>query len=245
MQRYKITIAYDGTRYAGWQVQPNAVTVQETLETALRDLTGEAARVHGSGRTDQGVHARGQAAHFDLENKTAAAGLRRGLNALLPGDIRIRKAETVPPSFHARRSARGKEYRYFIWNAEIVPPFLRLYRLHVRKKLDVSAMRAAARPLVGRHDFRSFAANPNRAVATHVRRVSRLEVRKRGAEIVVIAAGEGFLYRMVRSFAGWLIRVGEGAVASSEAAGVLAAGVRTARVPTAPAQGLFLWRVEY
>lgn len=245
MKRFRIDIAYDGTAYAGWQIQPNGVTVQEKIEQALREICGRAARVHGSGRTDQGVHARRQVAHVDIPDAPCAKTLLRGLNALLPGDVRVLRVAPVPQEFHARRSATGKEYRYFIWNAEVLPPYYRHYKVHVRNRLDVVDMSRAASALEGRHDFAAFTANPNRVVESTVRRVTQLSVRKKGSEIVVMARGEGFLYKMVRSLVGFLIRVGEGAVPPELASDILASRERTARVPTAPPHGLFLWDVFY
>lgn len=245
MQRYKITIAYDGTGYAGWQIQPNAMTVQERLETAISEVTAESPKVHGSGRTDQGVHARAQVAHFDLNGGTDPKRLRRSLNAVLPPDIRITTAGTVASNFHARKSATSKQYRYFIWNADIVPPFLRCYRTQVRNSLDADAMKCAADLLVGRHDFAAFTANPNRVVESTVRSLTELAIVKKGSEIVIRASAEGFLYKMVRSLAGHLIRVGEGAVDPGDTIDILKSGERTARVPTAPSEGLFLWHVQY
>jgi tRNA pseudouridine38-40 synthase len=246
MNRYKITVSYDGTDYAGWQVQLNGFAIQESLEKSIQTVTGEKTKVHGSGRTDQGVHARAQVAHFDLENPFKTSMFKKGLNAILPKDIRILKVEMVDPQFHARRSAVSKEYRYFIWNAEVMPPFLRRYRTHIRKRLDVKAMMKATKYLVGKHDFAAFTANPNRVVDRGtIRNLTRLEVTKRGAEIVITAKGEGFLYKMVRSLAGLLIRVGEGAVPPEDAKIILHSRKRTARVPTAPPEGLFLWHVDY
>jgi tRNA pseudouridine38-40 synthase len=245
MPRYRIDLSYDGTAYAGWQVQPNGVTVQATVEDALRELTGAAVRVHGSGRTDQGVHARGQTAHFDLATALSRETLVRGLNALLPADVRVGRAARVAPDFHARRSATGKEYRYFIWNGPVLPPTVRQYRTHVRDPLDTERMNRAAAVLKGRHDFAAFAANPNRVVESTVRHLRELRVVRRGREVTVIARADGFLYKMVRSLVGFLLRVGEGAVPPSHARAILASRTRTARVPTAPPQGLFLWRVWY
>lgn len=244
-RRYRIDLAYDGTNYAGWQVQPNGLTVQEAIETRLAQLVGRRPKVHGSGRTDQGVHARRQVAHCDLATRMTAQALRNALNALLPADIRILRVRTVPADFHARKSAVGKEYRYFIWNGRVLPPIHRLYMTHVRRRLDVAAMQAAADRLTGRHDFAAFASNPGRVLETTVRRVDALTVRRSGSRIVVSARGEGFLYRMVRSITGLLIRVGEGTETPSAARAILASRERTARVPTAPPQGLFLWRVMY
>jgi tRNA pseudouridine38-40 synthase len=245
MQRYRLTIAYDGTAYGGWQIQPNAPTVQAAIEQALAQLTGAHPKVHGSGRTDQGVHARGQVAHFDAALTLTMPALRRALNALLPPDIRILRSALAPDSFHARKSATAKEYRYFLRCTDVMPPQQRLYETHVRATLDVLAMRAAAARLVGRRDFAAFTANPNRIVASTVRDLFVLDVRQRGSLITVVAQGEGFLYKMVRSLVGWLVRVGEGAESPAATATVLDTCIRTARVPTAPPQGLHLWRVAY
>jgi tRNA pseudouridine38-40 synthase len=245
MSRFKITVAYDGTGYAGWQVQPNGTTVQEMLETVLARLDGAPVKVHGSGRTDQGVHARGQVAHFDLTKPFHPVALRRALNALLPEDIRVMRVQKAASDFHARKHAVDKEYRYFIWNAETVLPTARLYHLHEPQKLDLEAMRSAAAQLVGRHDFAAFTANPNRVVESTVRQLFELSVRKRGNEVILVARGEGFLYKMVRSVAGWLIRVGKGEVAAEATTAILESKRRTARVPTAQPHGLFLWNVRY
>ena len=244
-QRYKLLIAYDGTAYAGWQVQSNQRTVQSELEAALRRRARVPVKLHGSGRTDQGVHAAGQVAHCDLPFRLAAADLARALNALLPADIRILRVQQVGAAFHARRNASRKEYRYYIWNDDVISPFLRLYRTHVRAPLDVRAMRQAAALLVGRHDFAAFTANPNRALESTRRHVMKLTVSRQGPEIVIRAQSDGFLYKMVRSLAGFLIRVGEGVVPPEEARAILRSRIRTARVPTALPQGLFLWRVWY
>ncbi len=244
-RRYKAVVAYDGTAYAGWQVQPDQPTVQGHVEQVLHKLTGESPRVECSGRTDSGVHARGQVAHFDLAAAPPAARLKRGMNALLAEDIRIMALRPAAADFHARFSAAGKEYRYFIWNGPDTPPWLRLYRAPVYSKLEVAAMRTAAAALIGEHDFAAFSANPNREIDGTVRELRKLQVLARGPEITIVAQGNGFLYRMVRSLAGFLIRVGRGELPPDAAAAILASKTRTARVPTAPAQGLFLWRVFY
>lgn len=245
MKRFKITVSYDGTNYVGWQVQPNGVSVQGQIETALLRLSNETVKVHGSGRTDQGVHAQGQVAHFDLEKEFTTKGIMRALNAVLPTDIRIMRCATCPADFHSRKHAVHKTYCYFIWNAPTMPPTKRFYQLHVKQKLDVEAMRKAASMLVGLHDFASFTANPKTVVYSTIRRVFDLKVRKRGSEIVIIARGEGFLYKMVRALAGWLLRVGKGEVPAEDTASILERKLRTSQVPTAPARGLFLWRVCY
>lgn len=245
MQRYKLIIAYDGSAYAGWQVQPADKTVQGELQKAFHTFAGQRVIVHGSGRTDQGVHAAGQVAHVDLESESTCQALCRALNALLPADIRVLKVARVPPGFHARKSALSKEYRYFIWNGDIVPPFIRQYRTHITDPLNVDAMKTAASYLIGRHDFASFTANPNREVESTVRHLISLTVRRKGSEVMITARGDGFLYKMVRSIVGFLIRVGQGSVPEDEAKQILLSVKRTARVPTAPAKGLFLWHVYY
>jgi tRNA pseudouridine38-40 synthase len=244
-RRYRLVIAYDGTRYAGWQVQPHHPTIQGELERAFLKLTGEHVRVESSGRTDAGVHAREQVAHVDLRSAPATRKLQLGLNALLPPDIRVMSARRVRADFHARFSASGKEYRYFLYNHAVMPPYLRLYNTWVRKPLDVSAMRRAARLLVGRHDFAAFSANPHRESNGTVRHLQSLRIAREGAQIAIIARADGFLYRMVRSLAGFLIRVGTGELPPDSAKTILRSKSRTARVPTAPPEGLFLWKVFY
>ncbi len=245
-QRYRITLAYDGTAYSGWQVQPRHTTVQGELERVLRELSGQPTRVESSGRTDSGVHAREQVAHFDFpSNRFEPAALQRGMNALLEADIRVLNVRKVARSFHARFSAKGKEYRYFIHNDGVLSPFHRHYRTWIKEPLDVPAMCQAAQSLEGYHDFAAFAANPNREVDGTSRNVYRLTVTKRGPEIVMRVVGDGFLYKMVRSMAGFLIRIGRGEVGPETASTILASQIRTARVPTAPPEGLFLWRVYY
>lgn len=244
--RYKMTIAYDGTDYAGWQVQPGKRTVQGDIEQALAGLTGGPVRIHHSGRTDAGVHAKGQVAHFDLKDLVPAGRLLNGLNALLPPDVRVMKLEPAAPGFNARFDAASKEYRYFIWNGPAVPPDLRLYRLHERRRLDMRAMRAAAAQLVGTHDFAAFTANPKRETGGTVKTITRLTIRRtRDGDVAICVAGEGFLYRMVRSIAGFLLRVGIGELSADDAQRFLKAGRRTNEIPTVRPQGLFLWRVDY
>lgn len=243
--RYRMTIAYDGSAYAGWQIQPHARTLQEEIETRLAKIVREPVRVHSSGRTDTGVHARGQVAHFDVSCPLDCRRVRYGLNSLLDEDVRILELKEAAPNFDARRSATGKQYRYFICDGPVVPPWLRFYRAHSNRELDVPAMQAAADTLVGRNDFAAFTANPNRVVESTVRELRQLLVQRDGQEVVIVAAGEGFLYKMVRSLAGFLIRVGRGEQTPADARDILASRTRTARVPTANPQGLFLWEVYY
>jgi tRNA pseudouridine38-40 synthase len=245
-RRFKLTVAYDGTAYSGWQVQPHHPCVQQVIEETLKGIVGHAVKIHGSGRTDQGVHGRGQVAHVDLTCRMGAESVGRALNARLPQDIRILKVAQAKPDFHARRSAAGKEYRYFVWNDSTMLPDRRLYAAHAYRKLDVAAMRAAARHFIGRHDFASFTANPQREVESTVRTIFSFTVSKRGKEIVFSVSGEGFLYKQVRSMVGFLMRVGEGAEKPEAVAELLkSCAPRKARVPSAAAHGLFLWRVWY
>ena len=246
MPRWRFDICYDGTEYGGWQVQPGGTpTVQANVERALGILAGSSVKVHASGRTDRGVHARLQVCHADVDRPMVPYKVRRSMNSLMPPDIRVLRARLVDDRFHARRSVVEKEYRYFIWNAEVIAPFVRRYRLHVTRPLNVRAMREAAAGLVGRHDFASFTANPNREVGSTVRSVTSIAIRRRGSEISIAVAGEGFLYKMVRSLVGFLLRVGEGRMAPPDARRILEHRTRTAHVETAPPQGLFLWNVRY
>ena len=245
-RRFKLTIAYDGTAYAGWQIQPELVCVQQVIQQTLEGIVSHTVKIHGSGRTDAGVHARGQVAHVDLTCRMTAQSVCRALNARLPPDVRILKASLARPDFHARRSAAGKEYRYFVWNDELVLPDKRLYAAHAYRPLDVAAMREAAAFFVGRHDFASFTANPQREIESTVRTIFAFTVSKRGKEIMFRVSGEGFLYKQVRSMVGFLLRVGEGAEKPEAVQELLISRApRKARVPTAAPQGLFLWRVWY
>jgi tRNA pseudouridine38-40 synthase len=244
-QRYRLTVAYDGADFYGWQAQPNKPTVQGALEAALKQLTGDAIRVHSCGRTDTGVHARAQVAHFDLKLPWETRRLQHGLNALLPDAVRALDLRRTRPTFHARYDAKGKEYRYSIWNAPVPCPLHRRQAVHVRLPLDLAAMRQAAAMLEGTRDFAAFSANPHREIGGTVRTLWRLTVRKQGPLITISALGDGFLYKMVRSLAGHLIRVGTGAVPAAETATLLDSKQRTARVETAPAHGLCLWKIHY
>jgi tRNA pseudouridine38-40 synthase len=239
-------ISYDGTNYSGWQVQPKLQTVQGEIERLLAEMTSqEHVRLESSGRTDTGVHARAQVAHFDLESPIQTQYFQRGLNAQLNRDIRIDALEKVSSDFHARFSAQGKEYRYFIYNGLIVPPTKRLYRLQEGRPLDIERMRIAANLLVGEHDFAPFAANRRVPIKDTVRTIHSLYVRKHGADITLEVQGNGFLYKMVRGLAGFLIHVGMGRLEPEIVHDIFAHGKRTAVVQTAQPHGLFLWKVFY
>ena len=244
--RFKLTISYDGTHFAGWQVQPGLETVQQAIETAIEKTVGVKTKLHGSGRTDRGVHARGQVAHFDAVTRMTTKSMLHALNARLPLDIRIDKVEIVDETFHARRSATAKEYRYNVWNGPILPPHERLYALQVHRPLDMDKMREGARRFIGEHDFVAFMANPQRIVETTVRTIFDFEITKRGRMVTFRVRGSGFLYKQVRSMVGLLLRVGTGAEPVELITELLDTHApRSAIVPSAPPQGLSLWRVWY
>lgn len=247
MPRYRTIVAYDGTDFFGWQRQPEKRSVQQDLEEAVLPLSpgGAFVPVYGSGRTDAGVHARGQVAHFDLARDMDGTALRRALNSRLAPDVRVLAAEVAEPDFDARRSAHSKQYRYRVWNAEVLDPAARRFRHHVPRALDLAAMRRAAALFVGEHDFAAFTANPDRPVETTVRRVYAVEVEGDGPEVEIRVTGNGFLYKMVRSISGFLLAVGTGKEKPEAVGEVLDSRVRTARVESAPACGLTLWQVYY
>ena len=261
MPSFKITIAYDGTDYVGWQRQANGVSIQALIEDALRELDGRAVAVAGAGRTDSGVHALGQVAAFTIERPLTPDAVARGLNALLPHAIRVMSAEDVPPAFHPRFDARSKTYRYRIWNGEVVSPFERRYAWHVTGTLDVGAMAEAARAIEGRHDFAAFQAVGSDVATTERDVTSSLVVRQAHHErnplslvlslskdeplIVYEVTGNGFLRHMVRTIVGTLVEVGRGRRPVEWMAEVVASCDRARAGPTAPAAGLFLVRVAY
>jgi tRNA pseudouridine38-40 synthase len=241
---FRLTLEYDGTDFAGWQVQRGARTVQGVLEDALARVSGAQARVVGAGRTDAGVHAEGQGASVRLETRLAPAALGRALNAVLPPDVVVRELVRAPDGFHARRDARRKLYRYAIWNGPVRSPLRARFAVSIPAPLDVAAMRQAARALVGTHVFASFQAAGSR-VRSSERTLVRLDVEGTpGGAIEIFAEGTGFLRHMVRNLVGTLLRVGRGGDPCAMA-GILAARRRAAAGPTAPAEGLTLVRVEY
>ena len=245
-RKYRVTIAYDGTGFSGWQYQENAVGVQQVVEEALAYLEGGPVRVFGSSRTDAGVHARGFVGHFHLTKPIPPRNLVRAMNSRLPESVRLLRAAYAPESFDARLSAIAKEYRYQLYQADILPPHLVPFWTFCHRPLDLAAMQKAAAAFVGRHDFVSFAANPNRELESTVRRIYSFEVRKAGPRYTFIVRGNGFLYKQVRSMVGFLIAVGKGNEPPSAVRELLRAKTpRTARVETAPARGLSLWKVFY
>lgn len=245
MRNIKLTLSYDGTDFKGWQTQPGMRTVQETLETSLAKLTGEKRiRVNASGRTDSGVHAVGQVANFKTECVYPCDELHNALNALLPSDVVIKEAAEAAPSFDANRDALRKLYRYVIHDGATPDVFLKRFAYHMRHRLDVEAMKRAARPLPGQHDFHSFETDwPNRV--SSIRTITHLALNRLGDWIWLDVEADGFLYNMVRAIAGTLINVGRGHWPEDQVAAILNARDRTVAGPTAPAHGLFLMRVSY
>lgn len=247
-QKYKLTIAYDGTAYEGWQVQKIGTGVQQKIEEALAKLFPSAPRVHSSSRTDTGVHALGMVAHFEVsrnESSMSARKLALALNAWLPEDVRVLEAVRARASFHARFDAVGKQYRYFVWNHPAMNPLLRTSAWHVPRRLDVALMRQAAGRFAGLHDFRAFASNPGYTKASYVRHLWRCEVRKSGGLLTFIVEGDGFLYKMCRGIVGTLVQAGLGKFTPDAIAELLAKKDRRLSGMTAPAHGLVLWKVFY
>lgn len=246
--KFKLTIAYDGTRYAGWQVQKTGLGVQEKVEAALRGLFPSVKRVHSSSRTDTGVHALGMVVHVEIprtEFKMPAAKLALALNAFLPEDIRIVAAQRCSPEFHARFDATAKQYRYFVWNSRSMNPLLRHQAWHVPHLMDVAAMRTATRVFLGKHDFKSFAATRNYAMESTVRTLMRCQIKRSGPLLTFIIEGDGFLYKMCRSIVGTLVQVGCGKYTQADLKRMLTAKDRRAGGMTAPAHGLVLWKIFY
>lgn len=247
----KLTIEYDGSAYHGWQRQANAATIQQALEEAIADLVGHPVTLHGSGRTDAGVHALAQVANFRTSSTIPADRLPHAINSALPHDIAVLRAEDVPDDFHARYSATGKTYRYRILCRDVRPAMGR-GRVHwLRRKLDVAAMQRASALFVGEHDFAAF--ETESTGENSVRCVTCCEVaarparggRSAGQRIDIIVSANGFLYNMVRAMAGTLIKIGTGSWPPERVAELLAARDRALAGPTAPAKGLCLMEVQY
>jgi len=251
MTPFKITVAYDGTDFNGWQRQPEGTSIQALIEDALRELDGREVTVTGAGRTDAGVHALAQVAAFSLERAIEPDALVRAVNVRLPESIRVLMANPVEASFHPRFGAKTKRYRYRIWNADVLSPFERRYAWHIIDRLDVDAMHAAAQLLVGTHDFAAFcgtgsdAATTTRTVVSASLRIAECVVRNDAALLEYDVCGEGFLRYMVRNIVGSLVDVGRGRFPASWLGEVLASCDRTKAGRTAPPHGLFLVGVNY
>ena len=245
MRNIKLLIEYDGTNYQGWQVQPKGPTIQGILEEKIGLLTGQSVQLFGSGRTDSGVHALGQVAHFKTQSQMDTHTIQRALNSLLPHDIVIQKAEEVDEGFHARKYSKSKIYEYRILNRNLRSAFHRGYVWHIPQKLNLTEMKKATQSLIGEHDFSAFrtVGSPTR---TTVRRVIRAEW-KRGRDGLIRFEIEanGFLKQMVRSIIGTLVEIGKGRMEAAEIREILNSRDRKEAGPTAPAQGLFLKEVKY
>ena len=244
IRRWKCVCAYDGAGFEGWQSQPGAATVQDAIEKRLAAVLDGPVRIHGSGRTDAGVHARGQVFHFDAVWRHGPEKLVAALRTGLPPTIQIRSLRPAPADFHARFSATGKVYAYDLFLGD-PDPFTRPHVWAIHRPLDLAAMAAAAAALRGRHDFKAFSASREGGGDDTVRDLRRLDLARRGRRIRITAEGDGFLYKMVRSLAGTLVAVGEGKLTPAQAREILASRRRTPLVQTAPPQGLFLQRVAY
>jgi len=245
MRRIRLVVAYDGTNYHGWQLQPNAVTIEEVLNRALTELLREEIAVIGASRTDAGVHARGNVAVFDTENRMAADKICLAVNQRLPEDIRVIRSEEVAMDWHPRKQRCVKTYEYKILNRKIEMPDKRLYTYFCYYDLNLENMRRAAAFLVGEHDFKSFCSAKTQVTDT-VRTVYDLTVERDDEDVITIRiTGSGFLYNMVRIIAGTLLWAGTGLIAPGQVQNILEAKDRRAAGPTAPAKGLTLIRMHY
>ena len=244
MPNIRVILEYDGTRYHGWQIQPDVPTVESELREACFKLFGQRVQTIGAARTDRGVHARGQVVNFDSPRHWPERQYVAALNTFLPGDIVVRDARKVAVGFHARHDACGKEYRYHIWNNPFAEPWFRPFCWQVGAKLDLDCLREAAQHLIGEHDFSAFE-NTGSPCSSSIKRVESIQVYMKQPILVFSIRANAFLYRMVRNIVGTLSEVGRGVIPVGEVASILASRDRRRAGPTAPAHGLFLWRVLY
>jgi len=244
MARIKLTVAYDGTDFVGWQYQPNGISVQQRLEEAIAQLTGSVHAVHSSGRTDAGVHARGMVCHLTTELDLPVKAWREGVNRFLPETIAVRQAERVAEDFHARFSAQGKFYRYTILRDGVRSPLDRLTSWQVKQSLDLAAMRKAAESFVGEHDFSAFRTT-GCAAETTIRHIASVTLVEDGDLLYIDVRGGGFLRNMVRMMVGTLVDIGRGKRPPEDIAKMLAVPGSVASALTAPAHGLCLMDVAY
>ena len=250
MRNLRLILAYDGSEFSGWQVQPDAATIQGALASAIGRITGEKVLPQGSGRTDAGVHALAQVASFSTESSVPAANFVKALNDILPPSIRVLEVGEVPAEFHARKSAKAKTYRYRMHRAPICSPFIVRYVWHFPYPLNEEAMNKAAATAIGEHDFTSFAAvDPERgreeSEVSNVRTIMSSDWGRDGDDFIYTVRGSGFLHHMVRNLVGTFVLVGKGTLAVEDLLRILAARDRSAAGPTAPASGLCLVSVEY
>lgn len=253
MRNLKVILSYDGAEFSGWQVQPDAATVQGTLASAIGRITGEKVLPQGSGRTDAGVHALAQVMTFATESSVPTGNFLKALNDILPPSVRVLEVTEAPADFHARHSARAKTYRYRIYRVPICPPFLAHYVWHYPYPLNEDAMARAAALVVGEHDFTSFAAvdpecgreDDPASPASNIRKIFFCSWQRTGEELVYTVRGSGFLHHMVRNLVGTFILVGKGTLQVEDITRILNARKRSAAGATAPASGLYLVNVEY
>ncbi len=243
MANYKLTIAYDGTEYKGWQYQPDQRTIQETIHRALQVITKKNPKIYGAGRTDAGVHALGQVANFHTKLSIPPDSMKKAINSLLPPDIRILKCEIVEERFNSRFHSKGKVYEYRIYRGEIVSPFHYRYVAHVTNSLDIIAIKEASKFLLGEKDFSSFTSDSS--WKSKVRKIEIIEVNEEEEMLYFKIRGNGFLKYMVRIMVGTLLEVGKGKISTEDFGKIVEAKDRTLAGPTAPPQGLFLLRVLY
>ena len=244
---YKMTIAYDGTNYHGWQIQPNGMSIQEKIQSSLQIFLRKEIHVIGSGRTDSGVHATGQVANFKYGNKLDLPRFMYAANGLLPHDIRILSIESVPLEFHSQYSATGKIYHYHLHLGSVHNPFRRLYALHVREKINLDLLSSAAKCFIGTHDFVSFANSAHQGTASYdsIRTIKRLDVIPEIGGIRLEFEGDGFLYKMVRNIVGLLLEIAEGTRPVEDIQKILNGKDRRQAGKAAAPQGLFLVKVLY
>jgi tRNA pseudouridine38-40 synthase len=245
-RRLKMIIAYDGGPFAGWQSQSHRNTIQDHLERAFERIIGKPSRVHGAGRTDAGVHALAQCAHVDVpDDCLSAARWTEAFNALLPSSIRVLRCRYLSNDFHARLSAKGKIYRYRIWNAAVLPPFEYRRAWHITCPLDLKILKRAAKNFVGTHDFAGFAANRGKPEKSTIRRLYSVRVRQKDSCVTIEFDGDGFLYKMIRLIVGSLVKCALGKMRVEDITARLNSGKVGAPRFAAPAQGLYLVRVRY
>ena len=245
-QRLKLTVAYDGAAFAGWQSQAHRNTVQDMLEHAFQKISGTRIRVHGAGRTDAGVHALAQCAHVDLpDRRFSLERWTKALNSTLPPAIRILRCQFMPQNFHARFSATGKLYRYRIWAAPILPPLEFGRAWHISSPLDVDLLKTAGKKFVGTHDFAAFAANRGKKEQDTMRTIRSVQIRRSGSRIAIEIAGDGFLYKMVRLMVGAITHVALNKMNVDEIVARLKSGHADGSRFVAPAKGLYLVKIWY
>ena len=244
MRNIKLTIRYDGTRYAGWQSQKNGLAIQDVIQGAIKKITGHKVSLVGSGRTDAGVHAEAQIANFKTRSKIPLEKIRQALNSILPKDIAVTKVEEVSQKFNAQKSAKSKLYRYTIMNNDYMDPLVRHFASKCFYKLDIGSMRKAAKHLMGRHDFKSFRTTDGED-KNSVRTIKNIRIEKCGYLVYIYIEANGFLYNMVRSIVGTLVEVGRGKFEIARVKEIISQRNRKFSGPTMPAKGLCMVMVKY